>query len=387
MTLHINRSLFFSFLLLCSVQSLAQDYYVVIGSFAIENAAVKFTGYARNLHYDASYILNESNNLYYVYILKTQDRKLASELTIRLQKETEFQDAWMYFGKETRPAEVSLIKEQEVVSPVLAEPPVPVEEALDVDEKPEEKPPITFDGPTKPVARGKFFVFKLYTAEGKEIPGQLFNVDRQQARDLATYRANEYVDVLRPATKDTPLTIVCEIFGYKEVVKLIDYNDPGLTEGVVLDENGAWVVPYTLERLNKGNVSVMYNVTFYKEAVIMLPKSKTELDELVNMMKLNPNYKIKIHGHANGNEKGIRIIMLGADKNYFGMARSLSKVGSTKELSRLRAETIKSYLVDHGIDGKRIETQAWGGMVMLAKPETAIAARINNRIEIEILED
>jgi outer membrane protein OmpA-like peptidoglycan-associated protein len=128
----------------------------------------------------------------------------------------------------------------------------------------------------------------------------------------------------------------------------------------------------------------MYRVLFYKDAVIMTPASKPELDALVRMMEMNPDYKIKIHGHNNGNEKNIRIITLGSDKNYFGMARSLSKIGNAKELSRMRAETIKSYLIDNGIDQDRIDTYAWGGTAMLVAPGTAAAARINNRIEIEI---
>ena len=104
-------------------------------------------------------------------------------------------------------------------------------------------------------------------------------------------------------------------------------------------------------------------------------------------MKMNPTYKIKIHGHNNGNEKGIRIVTLGSDKNYFSMARSSSRTGSAKDLSQMRANAIKSYLIDNGIDKDRIDTYAWGGTAMLATPGTAAATRLNNRIEIEITHD
>src|SRR5690606_17550815 len=135
------------------------------------------------------------------------------------------------------------------------------------------------------------------------------------------------------------------------------------------------------------DVSVMYNVSFYKDAVVMTPASKDELDELVSMMNLNPNYKIKIHGHNNGNDKNLRITILGDNKNYFALAGSKTKVGNGKELSKVRAETIMQYLIDHGIDKKRMEIYAWGGMEMLVKQGAPSAARLNNRIEIEILED
>lgn len=401
----------------CSAVAPAQDYHVVIGSFSTENSAIKFAGYASSLRYDARYLQNSVNGLYYVYVLKTKDRNSASELTIRLQNETEFEDAWMYYGGPTVPVEDIKTPPKEVVKtppvevpktlpvevvkvtePEIKETGISIEKPVEkVEETPEDEPvrevaveekaKISFDGPVKPVAQGKFFKFILTTANGKNIQSKVYNVDRQQGRDLAAYNANEYVDVLRPSIQGMPITIVCEVFGYNSIVKVIDYNDPGTFEGVTQDENGVWIVPFTLDRLKKGDVSVMYKLGFYKDAVIMLPSSKPELDELVNMMKLNPNYKIKIHGHNNGNEKSIRIITLGSDKNYFGMARSLSKTGSAKELSHLRAETIKSYLTDRGIDKSRIDTYAWGGTVMLVKPGTAAATRLNNRIEIEILED
>lgn len=409
------RRLLIATIVFGSSAALAQDYYVVIGSFSTQNAAVKFAGYARSLHYDADYIQNATNSLFYVYVLKTSDRKQASDQTIRLQRETEFEDAWLYHGSEMQPHDVVVKNEPAIEKPgkipaevnesvkevipenvkeEISKDPEKVEEVVPSEEVPTEvepdedaKPAITFEGPEKPVARGKFFKFTLETVDGKPVQGKVYNVDRVQGRDLATYKGNEYVDVLRPSVQGWPITIVSEIFGYNPVVKVIDYINPGNFKEATQDENGAWVIPFKLERLKKGDVSVMYKVAFYKDAVIMLPSSKPELDELVRMMQANPNYKIKIHGHNNGNERNLRIIMLGSDKNYFGMARSLSKVGSSRELSRLRAETIKSYLVDHGIAKNRIDTYAWGGTAMMVKPNTAIAVRLNNRVEIEILED
>lgn len=181
------------------------------------------------------------------------------------------------------------------------------------------------------------------------------------------------------------MTIVCAIFGYKEVVLEIDYNKPGGTIGVTHDVNGAWVIPYKLEPLNTGDVSVMYRVAFYKDAVVMLPAAKSELDQLVNMMTSNPNYKIKIHGHCNGNGSR-KIIALGAEQHFFDMAGSNEIKGTAKELSRLRAEAVQIYLSEHGIDQSRSEIYAWGGLNMLVG-ENSTSAKLNDRIEIEILSD
>jgi len=130
---------------------------------------------------------------------------------------------------------------------------------------------------------------------------------------------------------------------------------------------------------------VMYHVGFYKDAVIMLPLSKVELDQLAQMMSANPNYKIKIHGHANGSNSR-RIIALGPSKNYFDVNGSVEHTGSAKELSRLRAEAVRQYLADQGIDKARVAVHAWGSQDMLV-PETSRNAKLNDRVEVEFLKD
>ena len=117
----------------------------------------------------------------------------------------------------------------------------------------------------------------------------------------------------------------------------------------------------------------------------MLPQSKPELDELVSMMKDNPNYRIKIHGHCNGNNSR-KIIALGPTKNYFTIQGSDERTGTAKELSMLRAEAVQRYLQDNGITTDRSDVYAWGALSMLV-PETSTSARLNDRIEIEIRED
>jgi outer membrane protein OmpA-like peptidoglycan-associated protein len=371
-------------------QAVAQQYYVVIGAFAIESNAQKFTGYARNQRYDAEYRLNANRNLFYVYVLKTASRKEAYAQTIRLQKETEYKDAWAFYGMLGDDKPAAELKPEPVKEPVTVQPLTqPVEEKkpeeVTIEEVAPEPQPVVSNELAMPKPRGKFFRFQITTTDGRLVPGEVHYVDRVQGRDIATYKTGDLVDILKP-NDDRPMTIVCGIFGFKEVVKVIDYNDPALTDGAAQGNNGEWVISYQLERMKKGDVSVMYNVSFYKDAVVMLPKSKSELDELVTMMQLNPKYKIKIHGHCNGNYSKRKIIALGKPKNYFEMKGSDEKNGSSKELSKLRAEAVQAYLAEHGIDKKRTELFAWGGTNMLVG-ENSSSARLNDRIEIEILED
>ena len=120
------RSILFSILLALSLPMYGQHYHVVIGSFATENAAIKFSGYARSLHYDAAYLLNESKSLYYVYVIKTPDRSTASEQTFRLRRETEFTDTWMYYDGPDVPDEKTKANETEVLAAPVESLPSPV---------------------------------------------------------------------------------------------------------------------------------------------------------------------------------------------------------------------------------------------------------------------
>jgi outer membrane protein OmpA-like peptidoglycan-associated protein len=129
---------------------------------------------------------------------------------------------------------------------------------------------------------------------------------------------------------------------------------------------------------------VMYNVGFHKDAVIMLPQSKTDLDELVNMMKENPNYEITIHGHCNG--KNERRITTTTSDDLFDVTSSKRIIGSAKMLSDLRAKAIRNYLIRAGIEAGRLKTYAWGGRYMLVKPDSNYAS-LNDRIEVEIRKD
>ena len=377
--------------MLTAASAHAQEFYVIVGAFAQESNAQKFTGYVRSLRYAAEYELNVEKKYFYVYVLKSLSKEDALTQVKQLQQDSEFKDAWLFSGHlgtspppEQRPVAVIVPpvtdetqsgKIDSAATTVVTTEPVTI--ATPVIETPSVEPEIK--------VRGKLFKFQLQTVEGRTVSGEVHSVDYRRGREIAAYKSNEYVDVLPPSRDNNPMSIVCGIFGYKEVVKVVDYNNPDTEPSVIKDEKGAWVIPYQLERLKKGDVSVMYHVAFYKDAVVMLAQSMAEMDQLVNLMKDNPNYRIKIHGHCNGNNTR-KIIALGPDKNYFTIQGSDERNGSAKELSKLRAEAVQSYLEDHGVPKDRSTVYAWGGLNMLV-PETSTSSKLNDRIEIEIQED
>lgn len=382
-------SLLFSFIFAYSTAQ-TQQYYVVVGAFAKESNAKKFSGYVRSRFFQATYELNENRNLFYVYVIKTGNKKEAFDQVRILQKEEAFKDAWVFKGNlgstitpvvETKPEPVEVKPEVVPVDTTTVKEIAPI--VVPVVE--EQKPVVEPVKEPEMVVKGKLFKFVIKSPSGEALAGNVHHVDLLKGRDLATYKGNDYSDVPKPSEQKEPMTLVCGLFGYKEVTQLVDYNDPSIAQGAVQDEKGAWTIPFVLERLKKGDVSVMYDVSFYKDAVIMLPRSQEELDELVTMMQTNPAYKIKVHGHCNGNNKR-KIIALGKTRNYFDMKGSDQQNGSAKELSKQRAEAVRDYLVEHGIDKSRMEIMAWGGLNMMVG-ENSASAKLNDRIEIEILED
>lgn len=346
----------------CPLTASSQHYYVVVGAFASDENASEFKSVLPGQVPDSSKIVSEQQNLLHLYVLKASDRETAISKTLQLKKEIEAGNVPIASSGELSTAP----------------------ENLTASASASESSAAAGNIPSRPA--GKYFKFTIQTPEGKSLPGQVHHVDFEKGRELASYNTNTFVDLLRPGQSSEPMAVVFGKFGYKEIHKYIDYSNPSATdEEAYVDPQGAWVIPYKLERLEKGDVSIMYNVSFYKDAAIMKKLSQTDLDELVKMMHSNPYYEITIHAHCNGKNKR-EIIALGTDKNYFDAAGSVKLSGSARELTTLRAEAIRTYLVEHGIDGSRAKIFSWGGSEMLVKADSPNAT-LNDRIEIEITRD
>lgn len=354
----------------------SQNYYVVVGAFATENDDIReFTSYLPSQSSDTAFSIQNTNSMMHLYVLKTSNKEMAIANSQKLQQAIESKDG----SNSKSQSEFALGVQQLSGSGAFPGPEVIAASASMASGT---ALPSTGSIPFKP--KGKAFKFTITKDDGVIVPAQIHQVDFERGRELGTFNSNTYVDVLRPV-KNQPMALICGVFGYKVVEKYLDYNDPSTAEGAYIDEQGAWVIPYELERLEKGDVSVMYNVSFYKDAVVMLPTSKHELDELADLMKINPNYTIKVHAHCNG-KNSRKIIALGGNNNFFDVEGSLEIKGSARQLTNLRGEAVRAYLATHGIDEKRIKIYGWGGAEMLTGENTP-HAKINDRIEIEILKD
>lgn len=373
--------------------------YVVIGAFSIQNNAVKLTKMARKLHLEANFEMNSNRKLFYVYVLKTENKQQAIEEAVKLRSETPYSDSWVFSGplglnKTAQGQDLDPATQETQAEVVISD--ASTSTADDVTERETEEKdqaPVMANNetantvtPSEEVESGKMpFYFKLYSAsKGKELEGDIDIIDNENLKKLATYEGNKVVSVSTEVPSGL-LTLQSQVFGYRKLQQQVHLNN--LTgDGFEKGSNGAVVVPFELVRLRKGDIAVMYNVFFFKDAAIMRPESKYEVESLVEMMKENPKCKIKIHGHTNGGAAGKIITRAKDSRNFFSLSGTKEGFGSAKKLSGQRAEAIRDYLLSEGIEADRTEVKAWGGKRPLFDKNDP-KAQSNVRVEIEILED
>ena len=381
MRLLIVRAACIAAILSSPLIAFSQHYYVVVGAFAADENASEFKGYLPDQVTDTSYTVTEDKNLMHFYVLKTSDKEIAIYRSLQLQKAI---DAWKV------PLGAGAVKEME--NTISGNLPLNATSGLGSESASESSSGASSGSaglanagsvPPKPV--GKYFKFKIESPEGAPLSAQVHHIDFDKGRQVASYDANTFVDLLQPG-ESKPMAVVVGLFGYKEVQKFIDYSDPNASDNqAYVDSQGVWVIPYNLERVEEGDVSLMYNVSFYKDAAVMRKGSQVDLEELVRMMHSNPYYEITIHAHCNGKNKR-EIIAPGTSKNYFDVAGSVKMMGTAKDLTTLRAEAIRSYLADNGVDPARVKIFSWGASDMLVKADSPHAT-LNDRVEIEFTRD
>jgi outer membrane protein OmpA-like peptidoglycan-associated protein len=361
--------------------------YVVIGAFRILDNAVRFTADANKKGFTAHYAIQPTRNLYYVYILNTDNRKQAFNLVIKTKVETNYKDAWVFMGKlgaeEITKTEVKIEPAIEPVKePVIETPPVrdtvkvvppKIDSALIKKPEPEVKKP-----------SGKPFYFKTVSkADGKELFGNLQLLEAVGASQYEAIKSGEIVYLEAPKNKKGSYKVIAQLPGYKQSNLVFTYADVSQEKGPQNED----VITLTLDKARKGDYIDFNNVHFFKNTSVLQPESQNELDGLVNLMKENTKYKIKIHGHCNGTQVRESYTM-GTSANFFAMDPTGNKKEtiSSKDLSYARAETVRAYLVKQGIADDRITLKGEGGKVPLY-PEGGTLGQYNDRVEVEFVKN
>ena len=383
-------------------EALTKGYYIVVAAYRVgqEKYMVNYSEELNKSGLHAMYGYDLSRNFYYVYLdfYSDFDESIREMLTTR--KEAGFEKAWVRIMKENPPlaaevkAETQPAKEVTQPEKVVEE---KKEEQIIVPIKKEEdkivsqKVEIQVNGEVKEDASAlteASVLFYLYNPiNSQPIDGEVEIIDTDRSALLKKEKANQLVLIPYPKTKSGKVTLIGSSFGFRKVQH--DLSAQTLKDSLpdyVEWNKDHYVIRFDLDRLHKGDIETLYNVYFFNDAAVMLPDSKYELNKLLDMMKGNPGYRIKLHGHTNGNGQG-KIISMGPGKNFFELTPDVvTGSGSAKELSHQRAIVIKEWLVANQIAANRIETKAWGGSRML-HDKNSEKARRNVRVEIEVLEE
>ena len=104
------------------------------------------------------------------------------------------------------------------------------------------------------------------------------------------------------------------------------------------------------------------NVNFPKNSTTLTDESKTQLNDLVKIMKAYPKFDLKINGYTD----------------------SRGDEGENLKLSSGRAASVKAYLSAHDIYGERMKTEGLGKVKPVASNETDEGRAKNRRIEVII---
>ena len=119
----------------------------------------------------------------------------------------------------------------------------------------------------------------------------------------------------------------------------------GTPKGAIVDQRGCWVVKGVKFDYKKWDVKPQFN---------------TNLDNIISVLKNTPGLKIRVEGHTDN---------IGSEKYNLN-------------LSKKRAESIKAYLVEKGIEESRITSMGHGFSKPRAGNDTKEGRALNRRAEL-----
>jgi outer membrane protein OmpA-like peptidoglycan-associated protein len=377
-------------------KELIPGYYIVVSAYAKsqQNMAQQYVEVLRGKGHNAAYGYNSSRNFYFVYLKYFNNLQESLRDMKKTRAEGSFTDAWVRVVS----GDIPFVPDPDSSRPpgsnaIAIETSTPTDAVLDhnqasaPDEIPITNNPEIVQYPVMTLGNTEVFLSLFNARNNRIVEGDVDVIDTERAKLIAKVKGNEYLNLPDPKSKSGQLTLICDVFGYRKIQQEINYPLP-LADTVkdFVDLMGTTlVVNFNLVRYHKGDLATLFNVYFYNDASLMLPESKYELNSLLQLLQENPKYRIRLHGHTNGNYRG-KIISMGPDKNFFSLTGSVQRTGTAKELSYDRAEIVKAYLESQGIQSDRMELKGWAGRRPIYDKNSANAKR-NVRVVVEILED
>ncbi len=106
------------------------------------------------------------------------------------------------------------------------------------------------------------------------------------------------------------------------------------------------------------------HIAFESNSAVLTPKGRAVIDKVIPALKRSPDAVVELGGHTDSY----------GDPDY------------NLQLSRTRAESVRQYLVDHGVTN-RLNAVGYGASRPLSQDRTRAASKKNRRIEFRVKEE
>ena len=215
-----------------------------------------------------------------------------------------------------------------------------------------EVPPTARARETSTYTQGR--VFDAVTKKPLSAAVQLFDLNtnvltQQVYSDVET---GEYTAVLN---EGRAYAMYATSPGYLLKSLSFDYSAPRRFDPLTLD--------IYLDPAKSGRSAVLNNLFFDSNQAVLKPRSRTELDRLVEFLRQDANLRVEVAGHTD---------------NVGTPAANLT-------LSERRAQAVLTYLSGHGVPAARLRAKGYGAAKPLAPNDTEAHRAQNRRIELRIL--
>jgi outer membrane protein OmpA-like peptidoglycan-associated protein len=122
---------------------------------------------------------------------------------------------------------------------------------------------------------------------------------------------------------------------------------------------------FTMIPIEAGQKMTLNSVFFEQSKYDLLPTSSQELNRIVVVMKEYSKMEILLEGHTDNQ----------GDWN------------ANLELSKNRVDAVRKYLINKGIDAKRVQIQGWGSTRPIANNQSEEKRKLNRRVEFTIVKN
>lgn len=260
---------------------------------------------------------------------------------------SKMETTWNFYGVKVKNPLKKNSKAVAKTIPQKEKPKLPVSEVKPAD-KTEEKP-------AQAVVEEEFAMIKgtVYDAKTKsQIPAQITYVEKGDSLQFKSSSGNYRIGI-DPKSNYEFRILAKGYYGTNFSLAPADSS-----------AKGSFAKDIFLTPLAVGETISLPNIYFETSKFTLLTESFAELDRLAEMMKENPDIRIRVEGHTDN--------VGDFDKNL--------------ELSENRARSVKTYLINKGVDERRIEAKGFGATKPLAKNGSEAERKKNRRVEFVIIQ-